>query len=105
LRNDFRDYHLCLFIDPPHSDPDKPGEMETPMTSVPIHCPGCRAPLGRVIEIKERIYFDDGLMLVADGSRRCHCCGRVFYWQSRNYSMLDVVRQFGPPIVEAGVGM
>lgn len=73
--------------------------------TVPIHCPGCRALLGRVVEVKEKIYFDDGVMLVADGSRRCHCCGRVFYWRSRDYCMIDVARQFGPPVVEAGAGV
>ena len=43
-------------------------------------CSQCESVLGRIILFKNRPYFDDGVMLVLVGLRRCHCCGKMFHW-------------------------
>ena len=53
-------------------------------------CSKCNTPLGRIIQVKGKVYFDDGIMLVEKGLKRCHCCGKVFYWNGGDMNLSKV---------------
>ncbi len=50
-------------------------------------CTKCEADIGRIVRYKGKPYFDDGLMLVLIGLKRCHCCGKVFYWNGEKVNL------------------
>lgn len=60
-----------------------------------VRCPKCLAEIGRVVNYKERPYLDDGVMLVLIGLRRCHCCGRVFYWNGEQMDLVKAAAEYG----------
>lgn len=60
-----------------------------------VRCPECQAEIGRVVGYKDKPYLDDGVMLVLVGLKRCHCCGRVYYWNGEQLGMAKATAEYG----------
>lgn len=60
-----------------------------------IKCPDCHADLGRAVVYKDKPYFDDGVMLVLVGLKRCHCCGRVYHWDGQAMGVAKATAAYG----------
>jgi hypothetical protein len=60
--------------------------------SIPVACK-CGAHMGRMVQVDEEIYLDDGVMLVSAGRKICHVCGRPFHFRRPQRSWRSLMQQ------------
>jgi hypothetical protein len=60
-----------------------------------VNCSSCQPKIGLVIEKNGKILVNDGSFSVLVEDRFCDCCGRLFHWDGRNYTIEEAFRKFG----------
>ncbi len=73
---------------------------EIPMVCVKCKRAGLRTIMGRVILHEKKPHLDDGAFLVLMGQKRCHVCGKAFFWDGQRIRWADLVESYKKKLCE-----
>lgn len=71
--------------------------------SIPVSCQ-CGASMGRMVQVDNEIYLDDGVFLVSSGRKICHACGRPFHFRRPQQPWRALVQRHQNALAGSGAG-
>lgn len=63
------------------------------MPEIPVTCPDCGEPLGKMVQVNDTIQLSVGDWIVAQGHRYCPQCGSVVYFRLSRAARWDTRMQ------------